>query len=87
MRASKKGKVLLMRKLDKLSMRPTEDPEVVAANTTVADKGLAVVFAGPEPVDKEYFTTFRDLFPAARALSDADLTAAVRQVNNASSVC
>jgi hypothetical protein len=75
-----------MSKLDKLSTRPTEDPEAAAADTTT-DRGLAAVFAGPEPVDKEYFAAFRDLFPAARALSDADLMAAVRQVNNASSVC
>jgi hypothetical protein len=86
-RASKKGEVLLMRKLDKLSTRPTKDPEASAADATTADRGLAAVFAGPESVDKEYFSAFRDLFPAARALSDADLMAAVRQVNNVSYVC
>jgi hypothetical protein len=86
-RASKKGEVLLMRKLDKLSTRPTEDPEASVADATTADRGLAAVFTGPESVDKEYFAAFRDLFPAARALSDADLMVAVRQVNNASYVC
>jgi hypothetical protein len=85
-RASKKGEVLLMRKLDKLSMRPTEDPEAAAAETAT-DQGLAAVFARPGPIDKEYFVAFRDLLPTARALSDADLMAAVRQVNNVGSMC
>jgi hypothetical protein len=75
-----------MRKLDKLSMRPTEDPEAAAAETTT-DQGLAAVFARPGPIDNEYFVAFRDLLPAARALSDADLMAAVRQVNNVGSMC
>jgi hypothetical protein len=75
-----------MRKLDKLSMRPTEDPEAAAAETAT-DQGLAAVFAGPGPIDKEYFAAFRDLLPAARALSDANLMAAVRQVNSAGFVC
>jgi hypothetical protein len=61
-----------MRKLDKLSMRPTEDTEASAAEATIADQGLAAVFAGPGPIDKEYFSAFRNLLPAARALSDAD---------------
>jgi hypothetical protein len=86
-RASKKGEVLLMRKLDKLSTRPTEDLEASAADATTTNWGLAAVFAGPESVDKEYFAAFRDLFPPARALSDADLMSAVRQVNNVSYVC
>jgi hypothetical protein len=42
--ASKKGVVLLMRKMDKLSMRPTEDPAVADADATVADQGLVVFF-------------------------------------------
>jgi hypothetical protein len=58
-RASKKGEVLLlMCKLDKLSMRPTEDPEVATADATVVDQGLVTLFAGPEPVDKEYSPLF-----------------------------
>jgi hypothetical protein len=86
--ASKKGEVLLMRKPDKLSTRHTEGHAVAAQDATAADQGLAAVFAGPEPVDKEFFGAFRDLFPAGgRALSDADLMAAVRQVNNVSPVC
>jgi hypothetical protein len=76
-----------MRKLDKLSTRPTEDLEASAADATTTNWGLAAVFAGPESVDKEYFAAFRDLFPPARALSDADLMSAVRQVNNVSYVC
>jgi hypothetical protein len=38
-------------------------------------------------VDAKDFTAFRDIFPAARALSDTDLMAAARLVNNANSVC
>jgi hypothetical protein len=53
-----------MRKLDKLSMRPTEDREAAAAEAA-ADQGIAAVFAVPGPIDKEYFTAFRDLLPAA----------------------
>jgi hypothetical protein len=37
-------------------------------------------------VDVEDFAAFRDIFPAARALSDADLMVAVRLVNNANNV-
>jgi hypothetical protein len=76
-----------MRKLDKLSMRPTDDTEAATAEATTADQGLAAVFARPGPIDKEYFAAFRDLFPAARALSDADFMAVVRRVNNTGSVC
>jgi hypothetical protein len=76
-----------MHKPDKLSMRPTEDAEAATAEATVADQGLATVFAGLGPIDKEYFAAFRDLLLAARALSDADFMAAVRQVNNTGSVC
>jgi hypothetical protein len=76
-----------MRKLDKLSMRSTDDTEAATAEATAADQGLAAVFAGPGPIDKEYFAAFRDLLPAARALSDADFMAAIRQVNNTGSVC
>jgi hypothetical protein len=61
--------------------------QAATAEATAADQGLDAVFAGPGPIDKEYFTTFRDLLPAARALSDADFMAAVRQVNNTGSVC
>jgi hypothetical protein len=67
-----------MRKLDKLSMRPTEDTKAAATEATAADQGLAAVFARPGMIDKEYFIAFRDLLPAARALSDADLMAVVR---------
>lgn len=86
-RASKQGGVLFMRKMDKLSIRHTEDPEAAAAEATVADQGLVVVFAGPRPIDKEYFATFRDIFPTTHALSDVDLLAATMHVNNARSVC
>jgi hypothetical protein len=48
--------------------------------------GLVAIFAGPRPIDKDYFDAFRDLFPAACALSDADVMTAVSQVNDASSV-
>jgi hypothetical protein len=76
-----------MRKLDKLSMRPTDDTEAATAEATAADQGLAAVFAGPGPIDKEYFAAFRDLLPAAHALSDADFMAAIRHVSNTGSVC
>jgi hypothetical protein len=76
-----------MRKLDKLSMRPTDDTEAATVEATTTDQGLAAVFAVPGPIDKEYFAAFRDLLPAARAFSDADFMAAVRQVNNTGSVC
>jgi hypothetical protein len=72
-RASKKGEVLLMRRLGKLDKRgssPSEEPQDTVAS---ADQGLAEVFAGP--VDAEDFAAFRDIFLAARALSDADLMA------------
>jgi hypothetical protein len=49
--------------------------------------GLVAIFAGPGPIDKDYFDAFRDLFPAVRVLSDADFMTVVRQVNDASSVC
>jgi hypothetical protein len=76
---------MLMRKLAKLDSRPTEDPEVAAAAAAAADQGLAEVFT--RPVDEDYFAAFRDIFLAARALSDADLMVAARQVNNATFLC
>jgi hypothetical protein len=73
-----------MRKLAKLDMRPTEDPEVAATAATAADQGLAEVFT--RPLDEDYFAAFRDVFPVARVLSDTDLMAAARRVNDASFV-
>jgi hypothetical protein len=73
-RASKKGEVLLMRKLGKLGPRPVEDPQDAATTPDAADQGLAKkIFSGP--VNKEDFDTLRDLFSTARALSDADYMA------------
>jgi hypothetical protein len=46
-----------------------------------SDQELAAVFKGP--VDKDYFDALRDIFPTARALSDADLMAAACQANSA----
>jgi hypothetical protein len=57
-----------MCKLDKLSMRPTEDPEAATAEATAADQGLAAVFARHRPIDNEYFAAFCDLLPETRAL-------------------
>jgi hypothetical protein len=37
---------------------------------------LAPVFTGP--LDAQYFAALRDIFPAAKALSDADLLAATQ---------
>jgi hypothetical protein len=77
--------MLLMHKLGKLGMRLIENLEVTTAIATTADQCLIEVFTGP--VNEEYFATFRDIFPAARALFDARLMAVVSHVNNAGSVC
>jgi hypothetical protein len=87
-RASKKGEVLLMRKLGELGPRPVEDPQDAATTVDAADQGLAKkIFSGT--VDKEEFDALHDLFPTALSLSDADFMAMVglaRQANNASGV-
>jgi hypothetical protein len=85
MRASRKGEVLLMCKLGKLDMHPIEDHEAVAGAATAAYRGLTEVFT--RPVEKEYFATFRDTFPAALSLFDASHMVAAKQVNTVGSVC
>jgi hypothetical protein len=46
----------------------------------IAIANLAAVFAGP--VNSYYFSEMRDILPAARALSDAELMAAARQATS-----
>ncbi|CAO2161977.1 unnamed protein product [Urochloa humidicola] len=69
-RASKKGEVLVMRKLGLLP----DDP----SGTGPLHPELASVFRGP--LDTSSFAAMRDMFPAARALSDADLRAVAMQL-------
>ncbi|CAN6356795.1 unnamed protein product [Urochloa humidicola] len=69
-RASKKGEVLVLRKLGLLSGDPT------GAGSLHPE--LASVFRGP--LDTSTFAAMRDMFPAARALSDADLRAVAMQL-------
>ncbi|CAO2044229.1 unnamed protein product [Urochloa humidicola] len=75
-RASKKGEVLVMRKS---GLCPVENPTPEQVH-----QELAAVFKGPlDPCD---FAAIRNIFPAAKALSDADLMAAIRG-DGAISVC
>jgi hypothetical protein len=64
----------------KLMFPPTEDPEAAGAATTAVDQGLQKF-----SLDRS-MQSFHDIFPTARALSDADLLAATRQATNASNV-
>ncbi|CAO2166201.1 unnamed protein product [Urochloa humidicola] len=75
-RASKKGEVLVMRKL---GLCP-EDPTAGQPR-----QELAAVFKGP--LDASSFAALRDIFPAANALTDADLMALGTQLTGAISVC
>jgi hypothetical protein len=79
--ASKKGEVLLMRKLGNLGQCPNDNHQDAFVAATTVDEGLTEVFTGP--VDEEYFSAFRDIFLAVQALTDADFMVAVKQVNNA----
>jgi hypothetical protein len=74
-RASKKGDMLVMRKLGEC---------VASEPPAVNDQDLAVVFTGP--LNSDYFSAMRDILPGARALSDAELMAAVRQATSANRV-
>ncbi|CAN6271947.1 unnamed protein product [Urochloa humidicola] len=69
-RASKKGEVLVLRKLGLLPADPTSAGSL--------HPELASVFRGP--LDTSTFAAMRDMFPAARALSDADLRAVAMQL-------
>nr|TKW35688.1 hypothetical protein SEVIR_2G391450v2 [Setaria viridis] len=76
-RASKKGEVLVMRKLGLCS---TDGP--------VPDQPhpqLASIFQ--RPLDAKYFCAIRDIFPATQALSDDDVRAVAVQLSGAISVC
>ncbi|CAN6345196.1 unnamed protein product [Urochloa humidicola] len=75
-RASKKGEVLVLRKL---GLRPDDD------NSTDTSRQLASVFHGP--LDTTHFVSLRDIFPAARALSDMELMAAAAQASQAACAC
>ncbi|CAN6174394.1 unnamed protein product [Urochloa humidicola] len=66
-RPSKKGEVLVMRKLG-----------LCAPNDMPNEEELKAVFTGP--LDANHFASIRDIFPAAQALSDADLMAVAMQV-------
>jgi hypothetical protein len=68
--------MLIMRKLGALAA-----PESSVAN----DQELAAIFSGP--LDADFFSAMRDMFPAARALSDANLMAVARQANGATGAC
>ncbi|CAN6234554.1 unnamed protein product [Urochloa humidicola] len=65
-RPSKKGEVLVMRKLG------------LCAPDDMPHEELKEVFAGP--LDAKLFVAMRDIFPAARALSDADMMVVAMQV-------
>ncbi|CAN6314316.1 unnamed protein product [Urochloa humidicola] len=75
-RASKKGEVLVLRKL---GWRPDE------GGSSDSRQKLASVFA--DNLDISHFASLRDIFPAARALSDADLMAAAIQARQAVCAC
>nr|CAB3498747.1 unnamed protein product [Digitaria exilis] len=77
-RASKKGEVLLMRRL---GLHAKDDHR-----GSERSKELASIFKGP--LDDHYFAALRDIIPAARALSDTDiLDAAALASGDAISVC
>nr|CAB3450654.1 unnamed protein product [Digitaria exilis] len=75
-RASKKGEVLLSRKL---GLAPPE-----GAGADQQRPNLAAIFKGP--MDDHYFAAMRDLFPAAQVLYDAELMAAAMEANGAMSL-
>ncbi|CAN6172135.1 unnamed protein product [Urochloa humidicola] len=74
-RASKKGEVLVMRKLG-ICMNDDDSGQ---------RQQLAEVFRGP--LDTSHYASLRDIFPAARALSDAELHAAAMQASQAVCAC
>ncbi|CAO2199130.1 unnamed protein product [Urochloa humidicola] len=69
-RLSKKGEMLVMRKLGLLPADPS--------GVGFLHPELASVFRGP--LDDSSFEAMRDMFPAARALSDADMRAVAMQL-------
>ncbi|CAL4946299.1 unnamed protein product [Urochloa decumbens] len=73
-RPSKKGEVLVMRKLG-----------LCTADGPSAGQKFGTMFH--DTPDPNTFAAIRDIFPTARALTDADLMAAARQVNSAIGVC
>jgi hypothetical protein len=77
-RPSKRGELLVRRKL---GLRPAADQLAAAAN----DQVIAAVLKGP--IDHDCFEALRDIFPAARALSDADLLAVARLDSSAICAC
>lgn len=78
-RASKKGEVLVLRKLGLLTNDTRQDGEF-------CQKELASIFTGP--LDDHYFQALRDIIPAAQALSDADIiNVAALASGGAISVC
>ncbi|CAO2211314.1 unnamed protein product [Urochloa humidicola] len=76
-RPSKKGGILVMRKL---GLWPADEQ-----STGGMQSELRAVFTGP--LDSTHFSAIRDMFPAARALSDADLMAMAMKVMDADSDC
>ncbi|CAN6230292.1 unnamed protein product [Urochloa humidicola] len=72
-RASKKGEVLVKRKLGLCSDDGSSEQE------------LASVFRGP--LETSHYASLRDIFPAARALSDTELVAAAMQASQAVCAC
>jgi len=70
-RPSKRGEVVLMRKLDILA-----DGDLV---TNDAKTKLDKLF--DKPVEKKQLDAIRDLFPAAQALSDEELSTAAMQID------
>ncbi|CAO2186369.1 unnamed protein product [Urochloa humidicola] len=76
-RASKKGEVLVMRKL---GLCQAEGATILGLKPE-----LKAIFTGP--LDKTHFAAIRDIFPAANALSDADLMALATQATADSSIC
>ncbi|CAN6344276.1 unnamed protein product [Urochloa humidicola] len=75
-RPSKKGEVLVLRKL---GFNPGNE------NTDEVRQQLAAVFHGP--LELPHYESLRDIFPAARALSDAELMAAAAQASQAVCAC
>ncbi|CAN6202321.1 unnamed protein product [Urochloa humidicola] len=74
-RPSKKGEVMVMRKLGLYPSGDQGEPR----------QELKGVFTGP--LDTHSFSAIRDIFPAAHALSGAELMAAAMQVGGGISVC
>lgn len=78
-RASKRGELLVMRKLGLYSA------DDLRQDDSLRQKELASIFTGP--LDDHYFAALRDIIPAAQGLSNADILEAAVLASSAVAAC